>query len=203
MVVFSKLMGLNQEIINKILASSLKNFMIGASFTTLLTAFSFVQRFFKGKEKQEFSLKKFLIKMTETGTFLASWTFMTQIIIRIIDKNRERPKAQNLVISGAISGFLSMYFTQGISWQASLYFLFRSLFAVYSLKSSILPNWMNIPDYLAYCIINIPLGILSNSYVYYSFNSSVTLHTLIRVTWNFLLTVQTCQERKQFTCLEI
>eukprot|EP01080_Neovahlkampfia_damariscottae_P010709 gene10709-3331_t len=158
----------NRIVITKILLSGLKNFLIGVSYTTLLTIFKHVQQFFRGTKKNtEFSLKKFLLRALETGTFLSSWTLLHQIIIRVIDQNRERPKASNLVIAGGISGFISMYFTQGMSWQASLYFLLRSLFSVYNLKCKSLPDFVHIPDYLAYCIINFFLGIFSNFYTEY------------------------------------
>ena len=152
----------NHVVLGKILKATLKNFLIGMSYTTLLTVFSYVQKLVRGRKTKDFSWKKFFYRTLETGTFLSSWTLLHQIIIRILDKNRQRPKASNLVISGAISGFTSMYFTQGISWQASLYFLFRSLFSVYHIKSNSLPNFVHIPDYLAYCIINFFLGIFSN-----------------------------------------
>jgi hypothetical protein len=57
--------------------------------------------------------------------------------------------------------------SKGLSWQTSLYFLYRSLFGVYRIKKNIFPSWTDIPDYLAYCIVNFFLGIISQRFSEY------------------------------------
>jgi hypothetical protein len=169
MTIFSKLThNLNEKVLTSIFKSTFKNFLIGCSITTLLQIFGEIQKLFgMRKTKESFNLKKCATSALQTGCFLSSWTFLHQMLIRIFEKNLQRPKAISLIASGTISGAISMYFTQGLSWQTSLYFLYRSLFGVYRIKKNIFPSWTDIPDYLAYCIINFFLGIISQRFSEY------------------------------------
>jgi hypothetical protein len=171
MSTFSKLtQNFDHKILKLILKSTTKNFLIGCSITTLLTLFSKVQQLlgWKKKEGKNFELSEFLKTAIKNGLFISTWTFSHQILIRLLESNFERPQAKNLVISGLLSGSISMYFLQGLSWQSSLYFVYRSLFGVYRIKKNIFPSWTDIPDYLAYCIINFFLGIMAERYTYYN-----------------------------------
>ena len=108
----------NEKVVKLILKSTTKNFLIGCSITTLLTLFSEVQKLLgwkKSKEGKTFDLKKFIIAAIKNGLFISTWTLSHQILIRIFESNLERPKATSLVVSGLLSGGISMYALQGIS----------------------------------------------------------------------------------------
>jgi hypothetical protein len=116
MTIFSKLThNLNEKVLISIFKSGFKNFLIGCSITTLLQLFGEIQKLFgMRKSKESFNLKKCATSALQTGCFLSSWTLLHQLLIRILEKNLQRPKAISLIASGTISGAISMYFTQGL-----------------------------------------------------------------------------------------
>lgn len=171
-------------LLKHMILSFLRNFLFGFSVISVKTAFSFLQHFisshFSKKPKfdvssnlktsdvshsplrekplKSFDLSRFVRDAFQTGSFFALWSLIFQVLIRVLNRGSSSgmiPTPSSLFISGALSGFTSMYVTQGIGWQIALYFLIRSFASFLRINIHVFPNWIQkFPDVLIYAIIN-------------------------------------------------
>jgi hypothetical protein len=149
------------EILVNVFKACLKNFLIGMGISSILSLYNFLSNLSKNKKK-EGMLQKYISHGVRFGSFLASWSLFYQLLIRVMDSNVSSPHSWSLLVSGSLSGFASMYLTQGMSWTVSLYFLIRSLASWYRIKSEKFPQYaINIHPVLVYALLNVYLGYVS------------------------------------------
>lgn len=211
MPVLSKPSNFSPEIWTLIQKQTLKNFGYGFTLSAALSILSYIQNLFKRNKKQT-DYKKYLMTALRSGTFLASWSIFYQVCIRTLELNMIRPNALWLATSGFASGFASMYLTQGISWNLSLYFFLRSLYSWFRIKLDKFPFWVqNFSPILLYCILNIGLGYmtqLNSCYVDRSYGEFLVhcagfSRQSIEHMWSFK-TLPDCKDvyHKEESCLE-